>query len=72
MVRRASPFTYPYSTRTCLLYTSFSAITVMIQREVARRICAPPGSPDYGAFSVFCQYHAHTELLLSLIHISAT
>ena len=44
----------------------FSAITVMIQREVARRICAPPGSPDYGAFSVFCQYHAHTELLFDV------
>ena len=44
----------------------FAAITVMIQREVARRICAAPGSPDYGAFSVFCQYHAHTELLFDV------
>ena len=44
----------------------FSAITVMIQREVAHRICAAPGSPDYGAFSVFCQYHAHTELLFDV------
>ena len=44
----------------------FASITVMIQREVARRICAPPGSPDYGAFSVFCQYHAHTELLFDV------
>ena len=35
----------------------FAAITVMIQREVALRICARPGTPDYGAFSVFCQYH---------------
>ena len=42
------------------------AITVMIQREVAHRICAAPGSPDYGAFSVFCQYHAHTELLFDV------
>jgi 16S rRNA (adenine1518-N6/adenine1519-N6)-dimethyltransferase len=25
---------------------------------VARRICAAPGTEDYGAFSVFCQYHA--------------
>ena len=44
----------------------FSAITVMIQREVARRICAAPGSADYGAFSVFCQYHAGTELLFEV------
>ena len=36
----------------------FASITVMIQREVALRICAAPGTADYGAFSVFCQYHA--------------
>ena len=28
----------------------FETITVMIQREVARRICAAPNTPDYGAF----------------------
>lgn len=44
----------------------FSAITVMIQREVARRICAVPGTPDYGAFSLYCQYHAHCELLFDV------
>ena len=44
----------------------FSAITVMIQREVARRICAAPGTPDYGAFSVYCQYHTHAELLVDV------
>ena len=44
----------------------FFAITVMIQKEVAQRICAAPGSPDYGAFSVLCQYYARTELLFSV------
>lgn len=44
----------------------FQTITVMIQREVARRICAAPGTGDYGAFSVFCQYHAQTELLFDV------
>ena len=44
----------------------FSAITVMIQREVARRICAAPGTSDYGAFSVFCQYHAQCKLLFDV------
>lgn len=44
----------------------FEKITVMIQREVAMRICAPPGSSDYGAFSVFCQYHAHCERLFDV------
>ena len=44
----------------------FSAITVMIQREVALRICAAPGTADYGAFSVYCQYHTDPELLLDV------
>ena len=44
----------------------FSAVTVMIQREVAQRICAAPGSKDYGAFSLYCQYKAHTELLFEV------
>lgn len=41
----------------------FQSVTVMIQREVARRICALPGDPDCGAFSLFCQYHAQCEFL---------
>ena len=44
----------------------FSSITVMIQREVALRICAQPGSPDYGAFSVYCQYHTQPERLFDV------
>jgi len=38
----------------------------MIQREVARRICAGPGTADYGAFSVFCQYYARCENLFEV------
>ena len=44
----------------------FSAITVMIQREVAKRICAAPGTADYGAFSVYCQYHTNPEYLFEV------
>jgi 16S rRNA (adenine1518-N6/adenine1519-N6)-dimethyltransferase len=44
----------------------FSSITVMIQREVARRICAAPGTGDYGFFSLYCQYHADCELLFDV------
>ncbi|MGX8692124.1 MAG: 16S rRNA (adenine(1518)-N(6)/adenine(1519)-N(6))-dimethyltransferase RsmA [Clostridia bacterium] len=44
----------------------FETITVMIQREVARRICAGPGSPDYGAFGLFVQWHCETELLFDV------
>ena len=44
----------------------FQSITVMIQREVARRICALPGDPDCGAFSLFCQYHVQCQLLFEV------
>ena len=44
----------------------FSSLTVMIQREVARRICASPGTADYGAFSVFMQYHTEPQLLFDV------
>ena len=44
----------------------FESITVMIQREVARRICACAGTADYGAFSVWCQYHADCRLLFDV------
>ena len=44
----------------------FETVTVMIQREVARRICAAPNTPDYGAFGVFVQWHAGTELLFDV------
>lgn len=44
----------------------FSALTVMIQREVAQRICAAPGGKDYGAFSILCQYYADCELLFEV------
>ena len=44
----------------------FEKITVMIQREVARRICAAPGTADYGAFGIFVQWHMETELLFDV------
>ena len=44
----------------------FDSVTVMIQKEVAQRIAAAPGTPDYGAFSVLCQYYAEPELLFEV------
>ena len=44
----------------------FEAVTVMVQKEVAVRIAAAPGSADYSAFSVFCQYYAEPELLFDV------
>ncbi len=44
----------------------FEAVTVMVQKEVAQRIAAQPGSPDYSAFTVFCQYYAEPQLLFDV------
>ncbi|MDD4715826.1 MAG: 16S rRNA (adenine(1518)-N(6)/adenine(1519)-N(6))-dimethyltransferase RsmA [Oscillospiraceae bacterium] len=44
----------------------FQRITVMVQREVALRMCSPAGRADYGAFSVFVQYHAEPTLLFDV------
>ena len=39
----------------------FESVTVMIQKEVADRLCAAPGTPEYGAITAACAYYAHTE-----------
>jgi len=44
----------------------FESITVMIQREVAQRVCARPASPEYGAFTVFVNYHTEPEALFDV------
>ena len=45
---------------------AFSAVTVMVQKEVAQRIRAGAGAADYSAFSVFCQYYAEPEILFDV------
>lgn len=44
----------------------FERITVMVQREVAQRICSEPGKPEYGSFSVFAQTMAVPECLFEV------
>lgn len=44
----------------------FSSVTVMVQKEVAQRICARPGTGDYSAFTVLCNYHTQPELLFDV------
>jgi len=44
----------------------FESVTLMVQKEVARRICSAPGSEDYSAFTVYCQYHAVTKTLFQV------
>lgn len=40
-----------------------SDIVIMIQKEVAERICAKPGTKSYGALSVMCQYYTKPEIV---------
>jgi 16S rRNA (adenine1518-N6/adenine1519-N6)-dimethyltransferase len=44
----------------------FEKITVMIQKEVAQRICARPGTPEYGAFTVYVNYHMQPNPLFDV------
>ena len=44
----------------------FEAVIVMVQKEVAQRIAAKPGTADYSAFTVFCQYYSEPELLFDV------
>lgn len=44
----------------------FEEITVMVQREVARRMDAKAGTADYGAFTLLVQWYAETQLLFDV------
>lgn len=44
----------------------FETITVMIQKEVAQRLCAKPGTAAYGAFTVFVNWYAEPEMLFDV------
>lgn len=44
----------------------FDSITVMIQKEVAKRICALPGTADYGSFGIFVGYFTEPEILFDV------
>ena len=45
---------------------AFDSVTVMIQKEVAQRICAAPGTGDGSAFSVFCHWYAEPRILFDV------
>ncbi|MGM9618548.1 MAG: 16S rRNA (adenine(1518)-N(6)/adenine(1519)-N(6))-dimethyltransferase RsmA [Oscillospiraceae bacterium] len=44
----------------------FASLTVLIQKEVAERICAKSGTAEYGAFSVFMQFYTEPEKLFDV------
>lgn len=44
----------------------FPSIVVMIQKEVADRLAAAPGSKEYGSLSVTVQYYCQVEKMLTI------
>lgn len=63
----------PYNVATPLFYRwlkkhrqQFPVMVCMLQKEVAQRIIALPGSKEYGTLSVVCQFAAKAELLFTV------
>ncbi len=44
----------------------FNNLTVMIQKEVAERVCALPGTSEYGAFTVYANFYTKPEILFDV------
>lgn len=44
-------------------HAPIESITIMVQKEVAERMRAEPGSKDYGALSLAVQYYAYPEIV---------
>ncbi len=44
----------------------FESVTVMVQKEVAARLCARPGTAEYGAFTLLVQWYAEAEKLFDV------
>ena len=70
-MRRCACANLPYNITSPIITTlleakCFDSVTVMIQREVARRICARPGTADYSSFSVLVQWYAEPKMLLDV------
>jgi len=62
----------PYHLTSPILFKCFDAapaigdVTIMVQREVAQRIAANPGTKAYGILSVLTQYYATPTLLFNV------
>ncbi len=62
----------PYNISTPLIFTLLNAnlpisdMTFLLQQEVVNRLCAKPGSKQYGRLSVMTQYHCQARRLFSV------
>jgi 16S rRNA (adenine1518-N6/adenine1519-N6)-dimethyltransferase len=70
--RMAITGNFPYNISTQILFKVLKyrekvvEVTGMLQKEVAERICAGPGSKTYGILSVFLQAYFKTEYLFTV------
>ncbi len=62
----------PYYITTPIIMSLFEkkvpldSITIMVQKEVAQRMCVGPGTKDYGALSLAVQYYAKAEIVANV------
>ena len=63
---------FPYNISSQILFRAIEnrdlvlSLVGMFQKEVAMRICSPPGKKDYGILSVFVQAFFHAEYLFTV------
>ena len=55
--------TTPIITQLLQARSKLERIVLMVQREVAERLTAKPGSRDYGSMSVYVQFYAEQEII---------
>ena len=58
--------TTPILTRLFTCGVPFRSVTVMVQKEVAKRFCARKGSKDYGAITLFLNYYTKPAYLFDV------
>lgn len=46
----------------------FSSLTIMVQDEVARRLTAQPGTPEYSSFTVFLHFYTNPKYAFTVSH----
>lgn len=62
----------PYYITTPIIMTllenkyNLESITVMVQKEVGRRVCSEPGSKEYGAITVSVKYYSDAKIIIDV------
>lgn len=60
--------TSPILDRLFGIVSGWRLAVLMIQREVAERLIAQPGTPEYSSITVFARYHSHVEIVRRVSH----